>query len=171
MVEYISVGCPVGRLNKEEMQYFFAGGQLLGLNSAVYKTWLCFLGGNYMENVIKNPDLLQDAEPDALRARMEEMAEAGLIIPEDEAEQYVPLREGIGVGYNDEHDCYLIYTNRVNTLDYIAYLIWSYSDGRRKLQDILEQLQKLGLSVTKEEGKQALLALLRKSVLFLSLED
>lgn len=170
MGEYVSVGCPVGQLNNGKMRYFFAGGQMLGLDPFAYRIWLCFFSGNRIENVVKNPDLLQEMEAGRLRAMIEEMIETGLMIPVDEVTDYIPLRQGIGVGYNEGQDCYFVYTDRAHRLDYIAYLIWSYSDGRKKISDILTHLRSLEVPITAEDEKQAVLSLLRESVLFLSLE-
>ena len=169
MSRYYAVGFPAGALNDEQMRYLFTAGKLLGIKKITYQIWLCFLGGNTPDTVVKNQDFAIYDDPAGLREIIEEMARTGLLIPEEDILNYIPLRHGVGAGYQKDGS-FLIYTDKPRRTAWLSYLIWLYSDGRHSFAGIFEQLSNLNVEIHEEEAKEAILSLLAESVLFLSQE-
>ena len=171
MMEYFSVGSPVGFLVDESKYYFYAGGNLHNMDGYLYRIWTCFFGGNYVEKVIENPELLVDMNHGTIEKIAKELIRIGLIVPLEEIGEFIPLRTGIGMGYHTGSGRYHIYTDQILEFSVYAYLIWSYSDGRRKMKEIYDGIQRMGVNFHQEEYDRSVLSLLRANAVFLSLED
>ena len=148
MERYYAVGIPVGALGDDDYRYLYAAGKILGIQKITYEIWSYFQGGNTSEN---------------------EMARNGLIISESRVTDFIPLRNGVGAGYQ-ENGTYLIFKDRPHHVSQLPYLYWLFSDGRYSVEEITKRLQSLDLEVTDQDAKEAVLLLLSESVLFLSLE-
>lgn len=171
MGEYISVGSPVGKIKDSEKGYFYVAGKMLGMEPLAYKVWLCFLGGNKIEQVRNNQELLGEADADDIERTAKELYAAGLMIEIDEIEDYIPLRNGIGAGYHEKKAGYYVIAQRTCKLNAITYFIWCQCDGKKKFQQILHELRHSGIQIAEEAAKEAIRSLLRASLVFLSLED
>ena len=169
MSRYYAVGFPAGAFNDEQIRYLFTAEKLLGIKKITYQIWLCFLGGNTPESVIKNQDFSIYDDPVGLWEIIEEMARTGLLISEEDILNYIPLRHGVGAGHQEDGS-FLIYTDKPHKTAWLSYLIWLYSDGRHSFAGIFEQLSKLNVEIHEKEAKKEILSLLDESVLFLSQE-
>lgn len=171
MKEYIAVGSPIGKLNKEEKYYFTVGEQILGMEETAYKIWLCFVGGNTVENVIKNPKLLKKTEETCIRVTVKEMILTGILITADEIDEFVLIRNGIGAGYNEKRGGYCVISEQIHKLSRDEYFIWCSSDGRKKVKEIQREFQDMGKEMSTEQIRENVISLTHKAVVFLIMED
>ena len=169
MYRYYAVGIPAGALNHEDHRYLYAAGNILGIKSITYRIWSYFLGGNTSENIISNPDFSIYNDPEGLRSIIEEMSNAGLIVAEREIGKYIPLRHGVGTGYQN-NGSYMVYTDHPHYLPVLPYLFWLFSDGENTFEEIIKKLQQLDRNVSAEEAGKAVDLLFAESILFLSRE-
>ena len=150
MERYYAVGIPVGALGDDDYRYLYAAGKILGIQAAL-------------------PAFAVYNDEKGLKEIINEMARNGLIIPESRVTDFIPLRNGVGAGYQ-ENGTYLIFKDRPHHVSQLPYLYWLFSDGRYTVEEITKRLQSLDLEVTDQDAKEAVLLLLSESVLFLSLE-
>lgn len=169
MDKYFAVGIPAGALNDEDYRYFYVAGNILGIKYITYRLWSYFLGGNTIENAISDPAFSAYNDPNGLQSIIGEMIREGLIITENRIEEYIPLRYGIGTGYQNDGS-YLIYTDQPHKLPQLSYVIWLFSDGRNTFEDIINRLHKLDIEASEKEIKEAISLLLAEATLFLSQE-
>ena len=169
MERYYAVGIPVGALGDDDYRYLYAAGKILGIQKITYEIWSYFQGGNTSENVAALPAFAVYNDEKGLKEIINEMARNGLIIPESRVTDFIPLRNGVGAGYQ-ENGTYLIFKDRPHHVSQLPYLYWLFSDGRYTVEEITKRLQSLDLEVTDQDAKEAVLLLLSESVLFLSLE-
>lgn len=171
MEEYIAVGCPAGKMNKEEKYYFTVGDQMLGMEKKVYQTWLFFLGGNTVENVIKNKKNLEKVDEAFIRSAVRDMILTGILITADEIDEFVPVRNGAGAGYNEKRVGYYVISEQCQKLNRDEYFIWCCCDGRKKVKEIQRKLQEMGMIKLSEHVRENVISLIHKSVVYLIMED
>lgn len=167
MTKYISLGTPCGKLDASGQYYTLYRGNLYGMPSICYSLWNSFRCGDYFET-ISAAYAADEKEKAELANGYEDLKRLNLIIQLQDAIHYLPMRQGIGLGWIQEKDNYMVQCPSTDVcIPFLCYFIWCYADGKTSLMQIRQNLRKQGFDISDEAFVNAFYQILETEALTL----
>ncbi len=163
MEYYVSIGTPAGCFGNDSFKMIIVGDQLLKTNENMYKVWSAFVGIRSIEQAAEVIDMSERE----IEKELQPMLDAGLIIPAKDVLDCIALRQGLGWGYDDNTNDFVINWGSPVHVPYTSYYIWCCCDGKMSLGETVNLMRENGMEIDNETTLKAVHTLLRRNVLLL----
>ena len=168
MNNWISVGVPCGAMDDTDNRVVIRRNRLFLLSKTGYDLWKQFMNGASVESVMQSFDFSDPSEKQVGENCLEDFRKTGLIVELKNAIHQLPIRQGIGLGFEKESGKYIIKCGKEITVPFLCYMIWCYADGQSSVIEIRDRLRAIDLDVNNEVFINAFYQLLKTEALLLN---
>ena len=140
-MEY-AIGMPVGLMNEQQQWYVAKGTQMMIMRPSVFGVWSMFLHGA-SEEMLTDISAKWNLTEEETEHILDGLRSAHLLVKDEALLQCKPAAQGYGLGLQDADGICAVMLGKKETISYPGVLLWSFSNGSRTLQEILDHMPEM----------------------------